>query len=250
MGNKRELPDKERTNERAKYMKYMKKLVAVEPINKAVPNGLEKGNSKTGNSGKIFDRIFVWNLPPVITCPGMSDWCEYNCYNADDRYEKFPIDKWGENLWWVLNDKKTLEERIFFQLEEHKTKRIAVRIHSSGDFFSKEYIAFWRDIIRQNPDVYFWAYTRSWAVKELVDDIRELDKLYNIKLILSWDETMPQPLDGFAKSIVYNTNDEINVALNRKDGIVCPEQYDLVPSCADCGICINKPLRNIYFLLH
>ena len=72
----------------------------------------------------------------------------------------------------------------------------------------------------------------------------------NIKLILSWDETMTKPLDGFAKSIVYNSNDEISVALKRKDGIACPEQYDLVPSCADCGICINKPLKNIYFVLH
>lgn len=250
MGNKRELPNKEKANKREKYMEYMKKLAAVEPINKAAPSGLEKGNSKTGNSGKLFDRIFVWNLPPVITCPGMSDWCKHNCYNADDRYEKFPIDKWCENLWWVLNDKKTLKKRIYFQLEECKTERTAVRIHSSGDFFSNEYITFWRDIISRNSDVYFWAYTRSWAVNEFVDDIRELDKMDNIKLILSWDETMTKPLDGFAKSIVYNSNDEISVALKRKDGIACPEQYDLVPSCADCGICINKPLKNIYFVLH
>ena len=157
MGNKRELPNKEKANKREKYMEYMKKLAAVEPINKAAPSGLEKGNSKTGNSGKLFDRIFVWNLPPVITCPGMSDWCKHNCYNADDRYEKFPIDKWCENLWWVLNDKKTLEKRIYFQLEECKTERTAVRIHSSGDFFSNEYITFWRDIISRNSDVYFWA---------------------------------------------------------------------------------------------
>lgn len=250
MGIKRELPDKEKMRKRAKYMKNMKELVAVEPINKAVPNGLEKGNGKTGISGKIFDRIFVWNLPPVITCPGMSNWCKYNCYNADDRYEKFPIDKWCENLWWVLNDKKTLEKRINFQLEEHKAERTAVRIHSSGDFFSNEYIAFWRDIISRNSDIYFWAYTRSWTVKELVDDIKELDKLDNIKLILSWDETMTQTIDGFAKSIVYNSDEEISVALNRKDGIACPEQYDLVSSCADCGICINKSLGNIYFVLH
>lgn len=250
MGNKRKLPDKEKANKRAKYMEYMKELVAIEPINKAVPGGLEKGNSKTGNRGKLFDRIFVWNLPPVITCPGMSDWCKFNCYNADDRYEKFPINKWCENLWWVLNDKETLENRIYFQLKECKTERTAVRIHSSGDFFSKEYIAFWKDIACRNTNVYFWAYTRSWVVKELVGDIKELDKLDNMNLILSWDETMTKPPDGFAKSIVYNSNDEISAVLKREDGIACPEQYDLVPSCADCGICINKRLKNIYFVLH
>ena len=36
---------------------------------------------------------------------------------------------------------------------EHKTKRIAVRIHSSGDFFSREYISFWKDIILKNEKV-------------------------------------------------------------------------------------------------
>lgn len=250
MDNKRELPDKEKTSKRAKYMKNMERLVAIEPINKVVPNGLENGNGKTGNSGKLFDRIFVWNLPPVITCPGISDWCKCNCYNADDRYEKFPINKWCENLWWVLNDKKTLEDRISLQLEGCKAKKTAVRIHSSGDFFSKEYIALWKKIIRRNPDVHFWAYTRSWAVGELVEDIKELDTLLNMKLILSWDETMAQPLDGFAKSIVYSSNDGIGIALKRKAGTVCPEQYNLVPSCADCGICINKLSGNIYFVLH
>lgn len=250
MDNKRELPDKEKTSKRKKYMKDMEELVATEPINKAMPDGLENGNGKTGNSGKLFDKIFVWNLPPVITCPGISDWCKCNCYNADDRHEKFPISKWCDNLWWALNDKKALKERFFSQLEGCKTKKTAVRIHSSGDFFSKEYIAFWKDIIRLSPDVYFWAYTRSWAVDELVEDIKELDKLSNVKLILSWDETMPRPLDGFAKSIVYSSNDEISIALKRSDGTVCPEQYNLVPSCADCGICINKLLGNIYFVLH
>lgn len=250
MYNKRKLPDKEKISKRTKYMKDMEKLVPIEPRNKAVLNGLEQGNSKTGKSGKLFDRIFIWNLPPVITCPGMSDWCKCNCYNADERYDKFPIDKWCENLWWVLNDRKTLKEKIFSQLEEHKTKKTAVRLHSSGDFFSKEYIDFWKDIIRRNPDISFWAYTRSWVVERLVEDIKELDKLDNVKLMLSWDKTMTQPLNGFAKSVVYSSNDEITIALKEKNGTVCPEQYNLVASCADCGICINKPLGNIYFVLH
>lgn len=250
MDNKREVPSKEKMHKREKYIKSMEELAPIEPINKVLPDGLENGNGKTGNSGKLFDKVFVWNLPPVITCPGISDWCRYNCYNGDDRYEKFPINKWCENLWWVLNNENVLKTRIFSQLEECKTKRTAIRIHSSGDFFSKKYIVFWKDIILQNPDVYFWAYTRSWTVDELIEDIKELDELNNMKLILSWDETMVRPLDGFPKSIVYDSNYEISIALKENDGTVCPEQYSLVSSCADCGICINKPLKNIYFVLH
>lgn len=250
MENKRKLPDKEKTSKRIKYMEAMQQLTPIKPSNFAEPNGLENGNDKTGNRGNIFDKIFVWNLPPVITCPGISDWCRKNCYNADDRYEKFPVFKWCENLWWVLNDKKKLYEKISLQLKEWEKKKTAVRIHSSGDFFSKDYIAFWKDIIHKNPDIYFWAYTRSWAVDELVDDIIELNTLNNMKLILSWDQTMAHPIDGFTKSIVYSTNEEINLALETKNGIVCPEQYGLVSSCADCGICILGNLSNIYFVLH
>ena len=225
-------------------------MVPLEPINKTVINGLEKGNGKTGNRGKLFDRIFVWNLPPVITCPGLSNWCKQNCYNADDRYEIFPINKWCENLWWVINDHTSLKRRISSQLDESTEMRTAVRIHSSGDFFSKEYIAFWKEIISQNPNVHFWAYTRSWVVEELIKDIEELSTLDNMNLILSWDETMPQPINHITKSIVYNSNDEIIIAKKRNDGVICPEQYNRVTCCADCGICINKSFGNIYFILH
>ena len=147
-------------------MKEMELLECIEPQNLSEPVGMENGNTKTGECGKVYDKIFVWNLPPVITCPGLSEWCKFNCYNADNRYDKFPIDKWCENLWWVLNKKEVLSNKIQLQLDEYRLQKVAVRIHSSGDFFSKEYIEFWKKIIERNPWVDFWAYTRSWCVEE------------------------------------------------------------------------------------
>lgn len=248
--NKRKIPGKEKIEKRLSYMKNMESLVPIKPENITLPLGLEQGNSKTGGNGKAFNKVLVWNLPPVITCPGISEWCKRNCYNADDRCDKFPIDRWCENLWWLLNDKSSLKKKISSQLNECKTSKIAVRIHSSGDFYSKEYINFWMDIIQDNPSVYFWTYTRSWVVEDLIEDIVKLSKLDNINLILSWDKTMKQPLDGFAKSIVFDSNEEIIHAIKKQNGLVCPEQYSLVSGCADCGICINKSLRDIYFVLH
>ena len=250
MKAKRKLPDKEKIRKRQKLIKDWEKLIAIEPQNKTAPRGMETGNGKTGSCGRLYDQIFVWNLPPVVTCPGISEWCKSNCYNADDRYEKFPINKWCENLWWVLNNKEELKKKIITQLQENKAKRIAVRIHSSGDFFSKEYINFWRDIIWKNPAVNFWAYTRSWIIEELAEDIKKLNELDNMKLILSWDETMIQPPDGFAKSIVVSSNEEIILVAKKKGGVVCPEQYNLVSGCADCGICISKLSRTVYFVVH
>lgn len=250
MTNKRALPDKDKQSKRIMYMKEMKNLAAIKPLNLEEPSGMEDGNGKTGSSGSVYDRIFIWNLPPVITCPGISKWCTHNCYNADDRYEKYPIGKWCENLWWIINCKEKLKQKIISQLGEFKSKKVAVRIHSSGDFFSLEYIDFWKDIIQLTPDVHYWAYTRSWAVENLVEGLKKLGGLPNVKLILSWDQTMKQPIEGFPKSIVVNSNEEIAAIAAKKGGVVCPEQYNLVSGCADCGICINKLSENIYFLLH
>jgi hypothetical protein len=43
----------------------------------------------------------------------------------------------------------------------------AIRIHDSGDFWSREYLEGWREIARRRPDVLFYAYTKE--VKMLKD---------------------------------------------------------------------------------
>ena len=40
-------------------------------------------------------------------------------------------------------------------------KATAVRIHGSGDFFSQDYFDKWLQVCRDNPDVEFWAFTKS-----------------------------------------------------------------------------------------
>jgi len=37
----------------------------------------------------------------------------------------------------------------------------AVRIHDSGDFFSREYLEGWRRIAKRRPDILFYAYTKE-----------------------------------------------------------------------------------------
>ena len=83
MKNKRMMPNQEKTIKRANLMQEMELLEYIEPQNLSEPVGMENGNTKTGECGEVYDKIFVWNLPPVITCPGLSEWCKFNCYNAD-----------------------------------------------------------------------------------------------------------------------------------------------------------------------
>ena len=72
-------------------------------------------------------------------------------------------------------------ERLSFPVERHrnpldKTKPLRpVRVHSSGDFFSQRYAAAWLEVARRNPDMTFWAPTRTWAAPGWVNFWRRAD---------------------------------------------------------------------------
>ena len=44
-----------------------------------------------------------------------------------------------------------------------------VRIHATGDFFSKAYLQMWIDIVKENPGVVFWSYTKEYAAQAAFD---------------------------------------------------------------------------------
>lgn len=205
---------------------------------------LEHGNSKIGFKSDSYDIVYVWNLPAVLTCPSASTWCLTNCYNADHRIEKFPLDLWYKNLLYFQQNEAELEEKIL-QILLNTDKKIAIRIHSSGDFFSKEYIDFWYRIISKTPMIRYWSYTRSWTNIELLPNLQILKGLDNIQLFASWDNTMPDCPIGWRKSIVY---DKLDIKLS--GGIICPEQNGSMPNCATCNYCIIKEHGDIYFILH
>jgi len=52
--------------------------------------------------------------------------------------------------------------------EELKAKRYqggkSVRIHDAGDFFSEDYFKLWVEIAKENPTVFFYAYTKEVAM--------------------------------------------------------------------------------------
>lgn len=67
-----------------------------------------------------------------------------------------------------------------------RPRRVSVpkwfRIHWDGEFYSKPYAIAWARVIRKNPDISFWAYTRAFSVVESLAD------LANLTLYLSVDE--------------------------------------------------------------
>jgi len=110
--------------------------------------------------------VYEFNLPAGHSCPYARD-CKikvdrqtgkfdrtgtkFRCYAASA--ERFPGVR--NSRWNNFEAMKKGEEIILPEGATH------IRIHGSGDFFSQEYFDKWLEVARKNPDVTFWAFTKS-----------------------------------------------------------------------------------------
>ena len=195
----------------------------LEPVAGPTMGGLEPGNSKTGTSGSKAATVLVWNLPAVVTCPGASQWCLSHCYNGDDRPTTYPVSLWQANWHDYEQRRGQLKMHISAQLLA-AAPPAAVRLHSSGDFFSEDYIQFWTDICSHFCQVAFWAYTRSWVQPHLRPHLEELRRLGNVQLFASHDSSMPEPPTDWRVSHISTDRDAVLTRL------VCPEQTNQTPN--------------------
>ena len=127
---------------------------------------------------KYYDGVvYEWNLPTGHTCPFALECLvkvnketgkfenksrDYRCYSANS--ERFPAvrnHRWN-NYEYVKNGNKPILPKGCN----------AVRIHASGDFFNQSYFDMWVEIANENPNVEFWAYTKS--LKYWVNKINEI----------------------------------------------------------------------------
>jgi len=244
---RRQLPSPITLLERKEYLSRLRESVQPSPSVRGC-QGLEPGNKKTGLSGNLYKSIFVWNLPAAATCPGASPWCLTCCYNADTRVDVFPISRWMQN-WSAVEERPTEVETTICSQLQVAPQPAAVRIHSSGDFYSSDYVALWLRICARNPDVHFWSYTRSWANPNIRTALEELRKQPNVQIFASWDASMPSAPPEWRQSVVRSepASDEQqseSVALN------CPEEISGGPTCASCGYCIRKGEGDVIFTVH
>jgi len=68
-----------------------------------------------------------------------------------------------------------------------------IRIHSSGDFFVKNYFESWLKVIKENPNILFYAYTKQ--IKFWVDYKQEIDNLPNFVLTASYGGRQDEYID-------------------------------------------------------
>ena len=199
----------------------------------------DDGVMSNGNV-KLDPRVLIFNLPPVKSCPNSAS-CRASCY-AIPFYRQYPNvwERYDSNFNLAKNDRKWLAYQISKQIQAKKKTRaglVAVRVHSSGDFFSQEYLDMWADITEKHPDVNFYAYTKS----DKILDFRRLDAAPNFNVIRSF-------IDGRFR----NYGDPKYVAKVKAavpDAFICPAIHNREVHCgAQCNYCIqgSKPLFYIH----
>jgi hypothetical protein len=94
------------------------------------------------------------------TCPG--------CYGFSNNYKRFGYDALVVRTVLAREYMDFTRRAILAQLIADNVK--TVRIHATGDFFSRDYLNMWKDIIRRNPGVVFWSYTKEYAAESAFDE--------------------------------------------------------------------------------
>ena len=162
--------------------------------------------------------VYEFNLPVGTTCPFANE-CKvtvdrvtgkfdikrgmFKCYAA--AAERFPSAR--QHRW---NNYESMKIGLIPELPNDAKN---VRIHASGDFFSQNYFDRWLLVARNNPDVNFWAFTKSvnyWVARlgqipanliltaswgGLHDSLIDQYHLKSARVVKSVDEAAGMPID-------------------------------------------------------
>jgi len=119
-------------------------------------------NSKLKKTSKALGlRVFNFGIPAYksasgkLTCP-MADECVKFCYAKKGAYIWSNVQPAFENRY------KLSKTNYFIGAMNDEIKRKKpdyVRVHDSGDYYSKAYLQKWIKIAIHNPDVKFYSYT-------------------------------------------------------------------------------------------
>lgn len=121
-------------------------------------------NSKLKNTSKILGvRVFNFGIPAYksasgkLTCP-FADKCVKFCYARKGAYIWSNVKPAFEKRYELSKTDDFVGKMLH---EIHKKRPDYVRVHDSGDYYSKTYLNKWLQIASLAPDTKFYSYTNS-----------------------------------------------------------------------------------------
>jgi len=195
-------------------------------------------SAKLGGAGRYVKKgklkgaeVYTLTLTERETCPS-------SCGHWDDCY--------GNNMPFAhrLEHGPELESRLMVEVADKcykamaKGRKVLVRLHVLGDFYSAHYVHVWHSLMSQFSNLNVWGYTHVTA-NDNYDTYNALHRMrieHGDRWAVRWSDT------GGA----FSANSE---ELNYK-GIVCPEQEGKTQACTTCSLCWDAPDKNIIFKTH
>lgn len=188
-----------------------------------------------GKSTRAGWLVKQFSLPAGITCPGAGA-CRAGCYAATGRY-LFPAVTRALAVALAASRLPDFTDRMSDAVTRAERQaarrgdRLAVRIHSSGDFYSADYARAWATVARRHPDVLFYAYTKSVQLLSAAG----IDWTDNVRLTYSEggrrDDLIPA---GARRARVYES-----AAALAADGALDAMADDLVTALAPDGALVG-----------
>ena len=192
-----------------------------------------------------------WSLPAAITCPGMladSDnaICS-GCYAQLGRYAMRGVaEPQAARLAWMLAHLDNPSDWIRQIVDALRAANcIYARLHDSGDWFSLAQCRAWYEILRQTPEVHYWAPTRSWRVPHLLPELRRLHSLPNCTIrpsALYFDQPAPV-VEGLGAGMASHYRDAPH-------GRTCPKTEAGSCAAARCRTCWDSADGPVSFQAH
>jgi len=168
-------------------------------------------NGKLKKTSKLMGvKVVNFGLPAYksitgrVICP-MADGCIKFCYARKGAYIWGNVKPAFEKR-YELSKTDDFISAIHTEIQRKKPK--FVRVHDSGDYYSREYLAKWFQIAKQNPQVNFYSYTN------MIDMVKKADIPSNYDFIFS---NSGKQVDLIDKSIdrhteIFKTADELVAA--------------------------------------
>ena len=177
--------------------------------------------------------IYTLSLEERKTCPAS---CQHwqSCYGNNMPFAK-RIDHTDPDFL------PRLEKEIARLVKTHK-KGVLIRLHALGDFYSPDYVYFWRKMMAMHPNLALFGYTtRTPGQFNFIGNaVMNLNAEFSGRCAIRFSN------GPFPTMSTISIKDENSA----HDGaFICPEQSGKTQCCATCGACWSTT-KNVAFMEH
>lgn len=133
-----------------------------------------------------------------------------------------------------------LEAEIAALLAVRGRAGILIRLHALGDFFSTEYVGFWRRMLHRHEKLAIYGYTARPAEGVIGFELRDMNRYFGNRCMVRFSD------GGLPTMSTVSIGDETG---KPADAFICPEQTGKTRCCATCGACWSTK-KNVAFIAH